>query len=69
MKKIIGIFLLFICTNLLAQENLVSELKFTGLKRTKKSFLKRLLKTKENAVYDSVLVSEDIEKVVLIQQE
>lgn len=62
MKKIIIIFLLLVSADLLAQ-NIVSELNFTGLKRTKESFLKRLIKTKENAVYDSVLVNEDIERL------
>lgn len=64
MKKIIGIFLFLLSINLLAQDNMiVSELKFTGLKRTKESFLKRLVKTKTNVVYDSVLVAEDIERL------
>ncbi len=63
MKKIIIIFIFLISTNLLAQDNIVSELRFTGLKRTKESFIERLIKTKANSVYDSVLVAEDIERL------
>ncbi|WP_298505596.1 POTRA domain-containing protein [uncultured Maribacter sp.] len=63
MKKIAILFLLFFSSNLFAQEDIISELKFTGLKRTKESFLKRLIKTKVNTVYDSILVSEDVERL------
>lgn len=63
MKKIAILFLLFFSSNLFAQEDIISELKFTGLKRTKESFLKRLIKTKINTVYDSILVSEDVERL------
>ena len=62
MKKIVVIFLVLMSTNLMAQE-LVSEIKFTGLKRTKESFLKRLIKTKEGAAYDSLLIAGDVERL------
>lgn len=64
MKKIILIItILLISSNLFAQEGKVSALEFTGLKKTKEKFLRRLIKVKPNSAYDSLLVVKDIERL------
>ena len=65
MKKIVLFALLILIgsVDLFAQEQTISELQFTGLKKTKEGFLRRLLKTKPNSVYDSLLVVKDIERL------
>ena len=44
-----------------AQE--VESLEFEGLKRTKESFLRKLMKVKPGMTYDSLLVNEDIDRL------
>lgn len=63
MKKIATILLLFIGATLFAQEVKIDALEFSGLKRTKESFLRRLIKTKEQTIYDVSLVNADIERL------
>jgi outer membrane protein assembly factor BamA len=63
MKKIAGILLLFVAFQLNAQDSIVVEIEFEGLKRTKESFLRRLIKTKENQAYDKAKVDLDIERL------
>jgi len=63
MKKILLLGLLILGSNLFAQEQTISELQFSGLKKTKESFLRRLLKVKPNSTYDSLLVIKDIERL------
>ncbi len=63
MKNFLVILALFISANSIAQENIISALEFTGLKKTKESFLRRLVKTKVNSELDSVLVIADIERL------
>jgi len=63
MKKILLLGLLIVSSNLFAQEQIISELEFSGLKKTKKSFLRRLLKVKSNSTYDSLLIVKDIERL------
>lgn len=63
MKKILLLGLLFIGSTLFAQDQTISELQFSGLKKTKESFLRRLLKVKPNTTYDSLLVVKDIERL------
>ena len=46
-----------------AQDKKVAKIEFEGLKRTKEVFLKRLIKTKEGATYDSLLVVKDVERL------
>lgn len=46
-----------------AQDEKVVKIEFEGLKRTKEAFLKRLIKTKEGAAYDSLLVVKDVERL------
>ena len=63
MKKIAGILLLFVAFQLNAQDSIVVEIEFEGLKRTKESFLRRLIKTKENQAYDKAKVDLDIDRL------
>ncbi|MEP2240399.1 MAG: POTRA domain-containing protein [Maribacter sp.] len=63
MKKIATLLLLFIGATLFAQEVKIDALEFSGLKRTKESFLRRLIKTKEQTIYDVSLVNADIERL------
>ncbi|UII77630.1 hypothetical protein LV716_07635 [Flagellimonas sp. HMM57] len=63
MKKLFIPCLLFCCAFGLAQEQKITKLEFEGLKRTKESFLRRLVKVRANTVYDSVLVKQDIERL------
>lgn len=64
MRKLLFILGLFLVVpTLYAQEVTITEIEFTGLKKTKPSFLRRLLKTKSNTSYDSLLVVKDIERL------
>lgn len=63
MRKIVAIVLLCFSIGLSAQQGVILELEFMGLKKTKESFLKRLVKTKVNTTYDSLLVAKDIERL------
>lgn len=49
--------------HLSAQDEKVVKIEFEGLKRTKEAFLKRLIKTKAGAAYDSLLVVKDVERL------
>ncbi len=55
--------LLLVATSLYAQKVTITEVEFTGLKKTKSEFLSRLLKTQPNTTYDSLLVVKDIERL------
>jgi len=46
-----------------SQEPVVEVLEINGLKKTKESFIRRLVKTKPGAVFDSIKVVTDIEKL------
>lgn len=46
-----------------AQEMTISKIEFEGLKRSKPAILKRLIKTKEKSVYDTIKVTGDIERL------
>lgn len=63
MKRITLLLLFVFSISCFSQEKQVDELNFTGLKRTKESFLRKLVKVKLNATYDSVVVSTDIERL------
>ncbi|UII81595.1 POTRA domain-containing protein [Flagellimonas sp. CMM7] len=63
MKKILSLCLLLSCAFGFAQNQKITKLEFEGLKRTKESFLRRLVKVRPNTVYDSVLVKQDIERL------
>jgi len=63
MKKIIIFSLFLLGLSLWSQDQKISELQFSGLKKTKEKFLRRLLKVKPNTTYDSLLVLRDIERL------
>ena len=63
MKKIILLNFFFLSIVLSAQETQISKLEFNGLKKTKEKFLRRILKVKENTVYDSLLIVNDVERL------
>lgn len=55
------VFLFLIATlSSFAQEVIIKELEIVGLKRTKESFIRRLVKVKPGSVYDSLKVATDI---------
>ena len=57
--------LLFFFTTMMgfSQENLVDDLKIEGTKRTKVSFLKKLIQVHSGAVLDSVALRQDMERL------
>ncbi len=57
-----SLFILVYCGGF-SQESMVSELQIEGLKRTKESFIRRLVKVKPQSIYDSLQVSTDIERL------
>jgi len=63
MKKIVLFALLFASIISFGQEQKIEELNFTGLKRTKERFLRRLIQTKPNTTYDSITLALDIERL------
>ncbi|UJH69078.1 POTRA domain-containing protein [Allomuricauda sp. SCSIO 65647] len=63
MYKYCCAFLMLGLTMVSAQEGQVKELEFQGLKRTKETFLRRLLKVQPGQAYDSVKVKKDIERL------
>ncbi len=63
MKKILFLGFLLVSSNLFSQDQIISNLEFTGLKKTKESFLRRLVKVKANSKYDSLLIVKDIERL------
>lgn len=65
MKKITIIFFLTlaIAFNGHAQEKTISKIEIEGLKKTKESFLRRLIKVKEGSAYDSLKIATDIDRL------
>ncbi|AXT21099.1 hypothetical protein D7030_08840 [Flavobacteriaceae bacterium AU392] len=65
MKKIVGVLILamIVITSGYAQEKTISKIEIEGLKRTKESFLRRLIKVKEGSVYDSLKIATDVERL------
>lgn len=62
-KNAIALSFLIISTLGMAQEGIIENIELTGLKRTKESFLRRLVKVKPGTVYDSLKVATDIERL------
>ncbi|MFT5891901.1 MAG: outer membrane protein assembly factor BamA [Dokdonia sp.] len=63
MKKTILLLVLMVTSFAISQEAIVTKIKINGLKRTKESFLKRLVKVKPGSVYDSLKVATDIDRL------
>jgi outer membrane protein assembly factor BamA len=62
-NKIILLFLLGTTFSGFGQEAIVTKLEILGLKRTKESFVRRLVKVKPGSVYDSLKVVTDIRRL------
>lgn len=63
MQKRLLWLLLVISFSSLAQQGTITSIEFEGLKRTKERFLRRLVKTKPQASYDSIVVATDVERL------
>lgn len=63
MKKAILILVLLITNFSLAQQAIVKNIEIEGLKRTKESFIRRLIKVKPESVYDSLKVATDVDRL------
>ncbi len=61
MKKLFLLFLLT-CSFSYSQQT-IDNLEFSGLKRTKERFLRRLVKVKPNSVFDTLKINTDIERL------
>ncbi|WBX73842.1 outer membrane protein assembly factor [Tenacibaculum pacificus] len=59
-NKITIILIICICFSSFSQENIISDVKIIGLKKTKISFIKKIISSKKNTLLDSVKLSEDI---------
>ena len=62
MKKLTTLLLLFVGTMVWSQE-IVDHLELKGLKRTKESFLRRLLNLGDGKPLDTLLIKDDIERL------
>ena len=60
MRKLLLLFLLTFCLSLFSQEETIESLTIKGAKKTKVSFIKKLIKTKEGQVFDSIQLNDDI---------
>ncbi len=63
MKKLLLILNLLLLSIGYGQETTIKELRIEGLKKTKESFIRRLVKTKEDKALDSVKIITDIERL------
>lgn len=63
MKKTIVWLVLMITSFAISQEAIITKIEINGLKRTKESFLRRLIKVKLGSVYDSIKVATDVDRL------
>lgn len=66
MNKLIGVLILITMVNTYAysQEGaIISKIEIEGLKKTKESFIRRLIKVKEGSAYDSIKIATDIDRL------
>ncbi|WP_438969428.1 POTRA domain-containing protein [Nonlabens sp.] len=62
-KSLLLIMVLFITNSLLAQNIIIKNIQFEGLKRTKESFLRRLVKVKPLSAYNIEQIETDVERL------
>ena len=62
-KTLSFLILMFSCFFMKGQDVMVAELKFSGTKRTKVSFIKNLVSLKEGMLLDSVLMNNDMQRL------
>ena len=60
MKKIIYIIVLFLVSNIVAQDKQIESLTIRGAKKTKIEVIKRIIASKGGGVLDSILLNKDI---------
>lgn len=63
-KVFFTILILFSLTGSYAQEYIVSDVKVQGTKRTKSSFIKKIVKVKPESVLDSTALEEDVARLL-----
>lgn len=65
MKHIIAILILALTVSLSghSQEKTIEKINIEGLKKTKESFLRRLIKVKEGSTYDSIKIATDVDRL------
>lgn len=63
MKNFILISMMLMTSLLIAQDTIVQQIDFDGIKRIDESFLRRLIKVKTLTAYDSLKVTTDIERL------
>ncbi|MEP3209172.1 MAG: POTRA domain-containing protein [Maribacter sp.] len=63
LRSFLPILVFFIMTMGLAQEPLVADVKIQGAKRTKTSFVKKIIKLRSGMVLDSTIILEDMERL------
>lgn len=66
MKNIVTIFFLIFVSFLNAQEHIVSEINVEGNKRTKTSFIKKVVSVKQGSVLDSTQIATDIRRLKIL---
>ncbi len=63
LRSILFVLLFFVNAIAFGQDNLVAEIKIEGAKKTKPTFLKKLIKLKSGMHLDSVLIEKDIARL------
>lgn len=63
LRSILFVLLFFVNAIAFGQDNLVAEIKIEGAKKTKPTFLKKLIKLKSGMPLDSVLIEKDIARL------
>ncbi len=63
MKRILIVVALFICGQVAAQNKQIDKISFEGLKRTKESFLRKLIITRAGTSYDTLQITSDVERL------
>lgn len=63
MKKVTILLVLTISSFAYSQDIFVSKINIEGLKKTKESFLRKLVKVKPNSIYDSLKVATDVDRL------
>lgn len=63
MNKFYAILFCLITLGVFAQEGVISEIEIAGLKRTKLSFIQKLINVKEGVSLDTLLIQKDIQKL------
>ncbi len=63
LRSFLPILVFFVMNMGLAQERLVADVKIQGAKRTKTSFVKKIIKLRSGMVLDSTIILEDMERL------